>query len=435
MTAKLISRQNNELTIEVKINTSGSMLDKEDSILKACNQLGSLATTQALEDFDTDGSIIKIASIKLSSKGKYNKKYQTPYGAVDIKRHVYQNTKGGKTYCPLDESARIVRDSTPRFAKVLSNKYARMSGSETVDDLNDNHDRKISLSFLQNISDAVSAIAQIKEEKWEYHLPDLTKKEAITTIVLSMDGTTVLTREYGYRETMVGTISLYDIDGDRKHSIYIGAAPEYGKDHFKKRMTEEIEHIKRIYPNALYLAIADGAKDNWTFLEKHTSRQTLDFYHASEYLTKASEAIIQNNQQRKEWLKNACHNLKHNKDGPKNLLDEMTKTLKQNESKSKKEKKLNKTQKQNIDSAITYFTNNINKMNYAQNLDMNLPIGSGVTEAACKTLIKQRLCRSGMKWKDKGIKIVLSLRELVQTKGRWKQFWNKINQYGVPVLD
>jgi hypothetical protein len=33
-------------------------------------------------------------------------------------------------------------------------------------------------------------------------------------------------------------------------------------------------------------------------------------------------------------------------------------------------------------------------MNYALHMDEQLPIGSGVTEAACKTLVKQRLNES-----------------------------------------
>ncbi len=70
-------------------------------------------------------------------------------------------------------------------------------------------------------------------------------------------------------------------------------------------------------------------------------------------------------------------------------------------------------------------------MNYWEHIENNLPIGSGVTEAACKTLVKQRLCCSGMRWKNKGAKIVLSLRALIQTSGRWQQFWNKIDQYGI----
>ncbi len=70
-------------------------------------------------------------------------------------------------------------------------------------------------------------------------------------------------------------------------------------------------------------------------------------------------------------------------------------------------------------------------MNYALHINEQLPIGSGVTEAACKTLVKQRLCGSGMRWKMKGAKVVLSLRALVQTTNRWQQFWDKIIQAGV----
>ena len=82
--------------------------------------------------------------------------------------------------------------------------------------------------------------------------------------------------------------------------------------------------------------------------------------------------------------------------------------------------------------SITYFTNNEHRMNYWEHIEKNLPIGSGVTEAACKTLVKHRLCASGMRWKDRGIKTVMSLRSLVLTKERWAQFWEKIAQYGVP---
>jgi hypothetical protein len=50
--------------------------------------------------------------------------------------------------------------------------------------------------------------------------------------------------------------------------------------------------------------------------------------------------------------------------------------------------------------------------------------------AACKVLVKARLCRSGMKGKRPGAEIVLSLRALTHTKGRWSQFWSKINHDG-----
>ncbi len=48
-------------------------------------------------------------------------------------------------------------------------------------------------------------------------------------------------------------------------------------------------------------------------------------------------------------------------------------------------------------------------MDYATLIKQQLPIESGVTEAACKTLVKQRLCGWGISWKNKGAKVTLSL--------------------------
>ena len=83
-----------------------------------------------------------------------------------------------------------------------------------------------------------------------------------------------------------------------------------------------------------------------------------------------------------------------------------------------------------MQSSVTYFENQKAKMTYAKNQLEHLPIGSGVTESACKTLVKQRLCNSGMRWKEAGAQSVLSLRALTYTNNRWDQFWNKLDQYG-----
>ena len=94
---------------------------------------------------------------------------------------------------------------------------------------------------------------------------------------------------------------------------------------------------------------------------------------------------------------------------------------------------LTKTIKTQLNAALTYFVNHRYRMDYVTHLSKNLPIGSGVTEAACKTLVKQRLCGSGMRWKNQGAKIVLSLRALIQSKGRWQQFWDNMQKFGVQI--
>ena len=69
-------------------------------------------------------------------------------------------------------------------------------------------------------------------------------------------------------------------------------------------------------------------------------------------------------------------------------------------------------------------------MNYPRFVTEGLPIGSGVTEAACKSLVEQRLYASGMGWKTKGAKVVLGLRAPTNTVGRWNQLWQQIDRFG-----
>ena len=92
--------------------------------------------------------------------------------------------------------------------------------------------------------------------------------------------------------------------------------------------------------------------------------------------------------------------------------------------------RLPEEKKDKIESAVTCFENNLHRMEYAKNAGKNIPTGSDVTEAACKVIVKQRLCCSGMKWKDDGASVVLTLRCLSHSDGRWEQFWNKIDRHG-----
>ena len=422
MMAKIVERRGTHFTVQVTIAYQSSMLDFEESIQEGVNQVGLVATEEALSQFDTDGSAIVVGTSKLTSKGKESKRYQTPYGAVSIERHVYQSTKGGKTYSPLDHRARIIISSTPKFAKMVSSKYAELGSSRVQADLNQNHGRTVARCYIQDISEAVSAVVLAKEEAWEYALPEM----PVESVSIGMDGTCMLLCNDSYREAIVGTISLYNKKRDRVHTIYMGAPPEYGKEIFLQRMEREIAHVKSLYPNARYVGVADGAEVNWTFLKPHISREILDFYHASGYIKDAANAAHPRSEKQSHlWFIEQRHELKHTRGAAKNILEKMKEfTL----------KKLNKTKLKKLNAAITYFTNHAHQMNYVQYLKDKLPIGSGVTEAACKTLIKQRLCCSGMKWTARGSGVVLSLRALVLTKGRWEQFWNKLDRHGIPAV-
>lgn len=422
--AQIKSCSDERVVLEVSIPLIKSMLSGEEVIQIATNAVGQLATQKLLKSLDTDGSAIAMGELRFTSKGVVKKEYETPYGKVHVERHVYQNAGGGNTFCPLDNSARIIRSATPKLAKMIANKYSRSSVDEVKSDFYANHSRNISRSHIQTIAEDVGRIAIDKEESWSYTQEF---EETVSTVSIGMDGAMMLMRKDGYRQAMSGTIAFYNDEGKRLHTNYIAAAPEYGKAQFFARMSREISQVKKHYPNVNYVGIADGASDNWRFLEKHTSIQITDFYHASEYLTCASQAIFKYNQenQRVTWLEKHCHDLKHNKNSVVEQLEELKKIRDKN--------KLSASSKEKLNTVITYFTNQSNRMNYSDYREKYLPIGSGVTEAACKTIIKQRLCRSGMRWKDRGASTVLALKCLVQSK-RWGQFWHKINQYGVPSM-
>src|SRR3954470_7304129 len=134
MPATIVARTESGFTIQVEIPYASSMLDAEEAIQQRLNEAGTLATGEVLQRFDTDGSPMTVGDTKLTSKGKLLKEYQTPYGVAPVERHVYQSSRGGKTYCPLDRNARIVGSSTPKFAKMVSFKYAEFGSPRVIKD-------------------------------------------------------------------------------------------------------------------------------------------------------------------------------------------------------------------------------------------------------------------------------------------------------------
>lgn len=297
-----------------------------------------------------------------------------------------------------------------------------MSTRQVISDLEENHGRKISRDYVQSLSGKLGEQIDFAESRWTYKLPDEIIKHT-RVVGIGRDGTTTHIRGEGYRETMSGTISFYDEDGKRLHTIYQAQAPEYGKSTFDRRFAKRIEEVKeQCLTNLHYVGLADGAKDNWTFLNKHTNVSILDFWHACEYLTLASKVVSKSVYQQKQWLIKARGELKNNDNAALSLLVEMKDF--------NKKRGFSKTAKEGLQRAITYFQNHAHQMKYAEYEKHNYPIGSGVTEAACKVIVKQRLSCSGMSWKIESAQNVLNTRALKYSDGEWQQFWNKIDTFG-----
>lgn len=112
-----VKKSGNNAKITIEVELTGSMMEMEDKIRDGLNVAGNKLTATALEQFDTDGQALTIDDVKFTAQQKTVKDYETPYGRVSVDRYIYQTSKGGKTYCPLDSEACIITNSTPDLPK------------------------------------------------------------------------------------------------------------------------------------------------------------------------------------------------------------------------------------------------------------------------------------------------------------------------------
>jgi hypothetical protein len=117
----------------------------------------------------------------------------------------------------------------------------------------------------------------------------------------------------------------------------------------------------------------------------------LDFYHATEHLGAALGAAYGAGtplyQERLETLRTV---LRDDPQGVEKVLGALSRL------------RTRYPRRQVIHKALMYCREHRPRMRYADLRAHNLPMGSGVVEAACKTLVSQRLKRSGMRWRTEG---------------------------------
>ena len=76
-----------------------------------------------------------------------------------------------------------------------------------------------------------------------------------------------------------------------------------------------------------------------------------------------------------------------------------------------------------LEEHLAYFENNRERMKYDEYLEQGFPIGSGVVEGACRNLVKDRMERTGMRWRTAGAQAILDLRA-VYLNDDWSAFHN-----------
>jgi hypothetical protein len=79
MAAEITRRDGEEVTVSVTIRLDGPMLEVEEAIQEALNEVGMLLEKENLARFDTDGSPIQVGPVRLTSKGLSPQVYETPF--------------------------------------------------------------------------------------------------------------------------------------------------------------------------------------------------------------------------------------------------------------------------------------------------------------------------------------------------------------------
>jgi hypothetical protein len=217
----------------------------------------------------------------------------------------------------------------------------------------------------------------------------------------------------GYQEVGCATVSYYDRLGERLVTRRMARMPEANKATLKRQLTAEVMGALSQRPDLRVVKVADGTADNWTYLRETlpVGEEVLDFYHAIDHLSDALAAAYGEGtltyQARLATLREVL------REAPQGV-DRVIAALCRLRSRYPRRQAIHKT--------LAYFREHRHRMRYSALRAQRLPIGSGVVEAACKTLVTQRLKRSGMRWRVPGGQAILTLRALCQS-ARFERAW------------
>ena len=174
------------------------------------------------------------------------------------------------------------------------------------------------------------------------------------------------------------------------------------------------------------VVVQDGAPQMWNIMRAAFERfnipigfEILDWYHASERIA-ACLLLVQTGDRRRLALREKWNERFFNDD---NAAARFIASLK------RRTAALSKAARSELETQINYFAERKHLMNYAKLRKQNIPIGSGATEGACKSLIAARAKRSGQRWPRQGLNAVLNLRAVHQSQ-RFDPFWKLFaNEY------
>jgi hypothetical protein len=397
--------------------TQSEAYEIEQGLQNLLNQLGQDVFMSTLSQFDLSADAVEYKGLRYNKAGCHRKKYQSIFGKVEIERSIYRNrsTESYTSLCPFEVQAGIVNGYwTPGAAELASFTMTELASERSTKLIN-------KLTGMSTCSSSLDILLKNVGKVWEDNrqdfdlqlLSDFKIPQDAVSVAVSLDGVLIPTRatrilpsDSRYEEASCGTISFFNEQVEHIKTIQYARSTEHKKATLKRQLKQAMDTVLDERPALKVIKLADGSRDNWTFLEKEIpgDRNVIDFYHASEHLKEGLDAYygeksIESSKMHAIYRRK----LKNNRTGAKQVLHYLRSLSKQ------------KPKNQKIADQVTYFRRNWKKMAYAKTKKEHLPIGSGIVEAACKTLVTQRLKCSGMHWDYEGAQSILSLRAANQS--------------------
>lgn len=166
--------------------------------------------------------------------------------------------------------------------------------------------------------------------------------------------------------------------------------------------------------NKTLVCLMDGDRHLWSLQQKYLPNAVavLDLFHVMEYLWLAAHCFHREaSLEAERWVSHHLQMLMENKvDSVRGLL-----------CRAIKHKTFSLTKLEHLQRVYNYFSTNRERMRYGDYLSAGYPIGSGVIEGACKHVIGDRMCGSGMRWEFEGAHPMLDLR-VTKLNDQWEEF-------------
>lgn len=156
------------------------------------------------------------------------------------------------------------------------------------------------------------------------------------------------------------------------------------------------------------IILGDGARWIWDLVDLPFPQaiQIVDWFHACEYLAPVAKHAFKNSTQQDDWIRNVRDKLWLGK------LDEVIAACQEHV-----QPHCN-TEDDPAQQAVTYFTNNRQRMDYPAYRKNGYQIGSGTIESAVKQIASQRMKVSGARWNLHSARMVAKARATFLS-GQW----------------